>query len=376
MDGMMKHLTRSRGAAAALLLTSIAPVIGAQGTGPARARSHDSVLVRVFGLPEVRLDSLKVLIRELEREPYGSADWLTISRRVDSLVQGRRTGIIMRGILEPRFQAGGLPRIPPSGWLGFLTQGPSQQIDDGSGQHVVYLAYPTIISVDPNSPAERAGILPGDVLVAYNGQDVVNRDFNLTELLRPETRVTITVRRGGETKDFAAKVARGSERIARRRQELESAMTLGALRIERLAPGTPDRPMPPELPRAERPVEAVAPTTRRSVFTSSDANPGARMIVMSMNGMFGASLSAVSAELAKALRLKTGVLVTDAPEETPAWRAGLRAGDVIVRVDDEPVFTVNEFRDRVLTRLQQRAVALQVVRNEKPRTVTLTWPSP
>ena len=377
MDGMMKHLTRSRGAAAALLLTSIAPVIGAQGTRPARARSNDSVLVRVFGLPEVQLDSLKVLIRDLDREPYGSVDWLSISRRLDSLVQGRRTGIVMRGILEPRFQSGGLPGIPPSGWLGFLTQGPSRQVIDGSGQHVVYFGYPTIISVDPNSPAERAGILPGDVLVAYNGQDVVNRDFNLTELLRPDTRVTITVRREGETKDFAVKVARGSARIAIRRQELESAMTSGALRIERLAPGVPDGPMPPDMPRAQRPVEAVAPTSRRPVFISSDANPGARMLVMSMNGMFGASLSTVNAELAKAFKLKTtGVLVNDVPEETPAWRAGLRTGDVIVSVDEEPVVTVNEFRDRVLTRLQQRAVTVQVVRNQKPRTVTLTWSSP
>jgi serine protease DegQ len=113
----------------------------------------------------------------------------------------------------------------------------------------------------------------------------------------------------------------------------------------------------------------------RAVIVSGDANPGERTFVLS-NGMFGASMSTVSADLAKALRLKTGVLVNEVPEQTPAWRAGLRTGDVIVSVDEQPVLSLNEFRDRVLTRLRQRAVALQVVRNQKPRTVTLTWSSP
>jgi membrane-associated protease RseP (regulator of RpoE activity) len=375
MDGMMKHLTRSRGAAAALLFTSIAPVVGAQGTEPARARSHDSVLVRVFGLPEVRLDSLKVMIRELEREPYGSADWLTISRRVDSLVHARKPNIVLRGMLQPSFGSATLPAIPPSGWLGFVTQGLSEHIVDGTGQHVVYFGYPTIISVDPNSPAEKAGILRGDVLLAYNGRDIVNNDFNLTRLLRPDTKVTITVRRGDEIKEFSATVARGPEQIARRRRELESNLTSGALRIERLAPDAPDEPPQLEVPRAG-PRRENALRAGRSVVISRDANSVAPMLVLSMNGMFGANMSTVSAELAKALSLKTGVLVTDVPEETPAWRAGLRSGDVIVRVDDEPVLTLSEFRNRVLTRLQQRAVALQVVRNQKPRTVTLTWSSP
>lgn len=372
MDGMMKHLTLSRGAAAALLLTSVAPVLGAQGTEPVRARPQDSVFVRMFGMPGILMDSLKVLIRAYEREPYGSADYLAITRRIDSLLMSRKPTLVTRR-LEPRFGPGTMPAIAPTGWLGFVTQGPSEQIIDRTGQHVIYFAYPAILSVDPSSPAEKAGIAPGDLLIAYNGQDVVNHDFNLTQLLRPETKVGITVRRDGETKEYSVVVARGPQRIVTRRKQLEAAMTTGTMRIERVGP---DGPIPAEGPRAGPRGEGAVRVPGGEVIVSDDPIPGARMLVMSMNGMFGASLSAVSAELAKALRLKTGVLVTEAPEETPAWRAGLRAGDVIVRVDDEPVFTVNEFRDRVLTRLQQHAVALQVVRNQKPRTVTLTWSSP
>ena len=40
------------------------------------------------------------------------------------------------------------------------------------GDFIQYFAYPSIIAVDPESPAQRAGIVTGDVLIAYNGLDV------------------------------------------------------------------------------------------------------------------------------------------------------------------------------------------------------------
>ena len=361
MDRMMKHLTRSRGAAAALLLTTIAPVIRAQETEPARARPRgDTVVLRVFGGRGIPMDSLRTLIRVWEREPVGSADWVTITRHVDSVLLAERAAAFARGIVERQLQPRLAAAAAPTGWLGFLTQGPSEQIVDATGQHVIYYAHPTIISVDPNSPAERAGIAPGDVLVAYDGLDVVNRDFNLGQLLRPERRLGITVRRDGESKDFSVTVARIPQRIKVRRRDLEAAPGVAA-RLEAGEPPEPrfGVPMPPRDPTAMPPMPS-----------------GARMFVLPANGMFGASLAAVSAELAKALNLKLGVLATDVPEDSPAWRDGLRSGDVIVTVEGVPVRSVNEFRDRVLTHLRKHSVALQVVRNQKPRAVTLSWSSP
>lgn len=360
MDRMTTHLTRSRGAVAALLLTTIAPAIRAQEPEPARARPRgDTVVVRVFGGRGIPMDSLRSLIRVWEREPVGSADWATITRHVDSVLLAEKRAVFARNLAEGRL-ARMAPAAAPTGWLGFLTQGPSEQIVDGAGQHVIYFAHPTIISVDPNSPAERAGIAPGDVLVAYNGLDVVNRDFNLTQLLRPERKIAISVRRDGESKEFSVTVARGPQRIKSRRQDFEAAraMIMGQ-RAE------PDEP--PE-PAMAAPMPRVAPTPMPPM-------PGmSRMFVIS--GLFGASLVAVSPELAQALKLKTGVLATDVPEETPAWHDGLRAGDVIVTVQGVPVRSVSEFRDRVLTNLQKQSVALQVVRGQKPRTIVLSWPSP
>lgn len=356
MDRMMKHLTRSRGAAAALLLTAIAPSLGAQETQPARARPRDSVFVRMFTMPGLSMDSLKVLVRALEREQYGSADWLAITRRVDSLMAQQQT-LMARKMTEGRLMPRGLTAFAPTGWLGFLTQGPSQQIIDGTGQHVIYFAHPQIISVDPNSPAERAGITPGDVLIAYNGLDVVNRDFNVTELLQPNRRVSITVRRDGEDREFAVRVARQPERIVVRRRDLDAPLP-AEIRVE-----------PPDPP--ERIVGMVAPR-----LPAMPVAPAAGLVMISPNGMFGATLSTVSPELARVYRVKPGVLANEVPEDSPAWRSGLRTGDVILRVEGQPVLTVSEFRDCVLTRLQQHSVALQVLRDQKPRTIRLSWPSP
>jgi len=101
------------------------------------------------------------------------------------------------------------------------------------------------------------------------------------------------------------------------------------------------------------------------------------MVVLATNGVFGASLSTVNSELARVLNLRAGVLVTDVPEETPAFRAGLRTGDVIISVGDQPVISLLELRQRVAALASDHSIALQVAsRNQKPRTVTISVAPP
>jgi S1-C subfamily serine protease len=95
------------------------------------------------------------------------------------------------------------------------------------------------------------------------------------------------------------------------------------------------------------------------------------------NGVFGASVSTVSGELGRMLNLKAGVLVNDVPEDSPAFRAGLRTGDVITGVGDQPIVSLYELRQRVLLLSRARAIPLQVTsHNQKTRTVTVSVTSP
>lgn len=68
-----------------------------------------------------------------------------------------------------------------------------------------------------------------------------------------------------------------------------------------------------------------------------------------------------------------GVLVASVREDSPAAEAGLRAGDVILRVDDEPVRDPGELM-REIARADAGDVELRVLRDRQERTLRATLP--
>lgn len=348
---------RNRAIAAALV--ACAGTLDAQQ--PAPARRDSGVVVRLFAPNAISLDSLRALIREFDRERVGTQRWMALSGRLDSLVHitvAPGSNLFTRRVLDVEASQPTWNRL---GWIGFTTQGPSRQLNMNGELYVTQFAYPLIVTVDPQSPAEKAGIMAGDILVAYNGVDVVNREFNLTTLLKPDSKVTVTVRRDGESKDYQLVVAKTPRRITERRA------------FEAVTPAVAG-----EMPDDPR---RVAPTRRGFAFPSgrgvaSTLVPGSILMITS-NGVLGASVSTVNNELARALNLRAGVLVNDVPEDSPAFRAGLRIGDVITAVGDQPVISLLELRQRVAALAREQAIALQVTsRNQKTRTVTVSLKPP
>lgn len=144
--------------------------------------------------------------------------------------------------------------------------------------------------VEGDSPADKAGVQPGDVITRFDGKSI-DKASDLPRLVgntKPGTHSTLTVFRRGATKDLGIVVA-----------EIEPDKTVKtAARDEK--PKTPD-------------------------------------IAQSL----GLSVSDLSADEKKELKLKGGVkvdAVTDA-----AQRAGLREGDVIVAVANTSVSSVKDF---------------------------------
>lgn len=366
---MSKNLAKTFGGAAALL--SVAGMASAQGATPRRDSTRTE---RVVILPG-RTDSIMVLAGRIAQEAYGSVAWIKASVALDSLIaHGTSTRFVKVGM--PGFALRSFPMV--KGWLGFTAQGPSIRMSDSTGaQHIRFFAYQDIVSVDPGSPAERAGIMPGDIVVAYNGVDLLNHEFNLGDMLVPKKRLDMTVKRDGEVKDYALTVANVPEDIVRRRAEMDRAV-----QIELRAPGGAlvmggdgvELPLRGGLVRARGGGEAGGVGAAGGI-RGRGLNPGAyKMFVLQPNGLFGAKLSDVNEDLAKFLKIQKGILVNDVPEDTPAFRAGLRMGDVIVTADNDSVSTVGELRSLIGRRLGDRSVALQVVRQQRVRKLTVSWP--
>lgn len=411
------------GSRGACRLSTVALLVStAAGTfaGPAAAQSagrstpaprHDSVTmveVRGFGPTQrarVRavLDSLT---RRLNGEPLDAVDRERIGREIDEVVfmlerltrDGALAGSLARSFGSPfdsgfpfsidsaaalRFRgARGLDRArlgesdDPGfpvirGWIGITTQGPqfTPRVRDGA-LFIRYATYPEIISVEPNSPAERAGIARGDVLLAYDGKDVVRESINLTRLLAPRRRVRVTIDRDGDRRDYQLTVQVAPEHLLHRRMEL------GLLEPAE-APDVPEgaaapTPLPvPRTPRAPRPEEGWVPAPPRVPTTAR--TPRAVLVVPERSdAVLGATVAAVDRDLGSNFGVSSGVLMVRVARGSPAWTAGLRTGDVVVRAGGRDVDTVSELQ-RALAGGSGHGVKLELVRRRRLVTIDARW---
>ncbi len=93
--------------------------------------------------------------------------------------------------------------------------------------------YLTIVAPMPGSPAEKAGLRPGDVVIAVDGSDMTGIDGDLVvqHILGPKgTTVRLTIRREGEPKPLEFEVVRDSIIVP----SVESRMLSGDIAYVRL----------------------------------------------------------------------------------------------------------------------------------------------
>lgn len=246
-------------------------------------------------------------------------------------------------------------RYSTPGYLGVTFDGPSTKMQRGDEIIVRFLDYPRIALVEPSSPAERAGIQEGDTLLAFNGDDVRDRAISLTKLLVPERRIIVRIRREGNAKDVRVKIDSSPDYMISR------AVT---------APMAVIPPMAPRAPSVR--VDVVSP--HAAPMPSAEAAPvmaGPTVWVIT-DGIGGAKLESISEGLGKALGVESGVLVLKVGPGTPAYKAGLRDGDVILRADGRSVRTVRELRALVESQ-EDEGVKLVIQRDKRQREVTLRW---
>ncbi len=91
-------------------------------------------------------------------------------------------------------------------------------------------------------------------------------------------------------------------------------------------------------------------------------------------GYLGIVIQNLTAELAESFDVKPGkgILVAQVSEDSPAQKAGLRQGDVIVKFRGKQVSDVGDFRNRVALTAPGSKVELTVLRDGKEKTLEVT----
>jgi serine protease Do len=91
-------------------------------------------------------------------------------------------------------------------------------------------------------------------------------------------------------------------------------------------------------------------------------------------GYMGVSLQGMSPELASQFGLKSdhGAIVGDVTPGKPGEKAGLKSGDVIVKIDGEEVKDSNDLTMKVTSHAPGSTVSLDVIRDGKPMKINVT----
>src|SRR6266513_5365904 len=97
---------------------------------------------------------------------------------------------------------------PPTGWFGVRIS--DQAMVDERG-NAFFDSYPVISSVDSGSPAARAGVRPGDVLLSFNSHDMRGGTVELSKWLRAGAPFVLKVRRNDATRTIRGTLGRRPE---------------------------------------------------------------------------------------------------------------------------------------------------------------------
>ena len=208
-----------------------------------------------------------------------------------------------------------------------------------------------ITSVDAESAAAKAGLKEGDVVLEYNGQRVEGWEQlrRLVSETPPQREVKIGIWRSGAAQTLTATV--GSRKDARANGETIVTPFGGDSFSFRIGPA-PATPFPPsiEIPQ----------------FRTFAQN---RTI-----GIFGESLGQEE-QLAEFFGVKSGILIRSVVKGSAAEKAGIKAGDVLTKIDDTVVSSPAEISSALRAAGSGRTFTVTVVRNKKEMALTVTLDS-
>lgn len=201
-----------------------------------------------------------------------------------------------------------------------------------------------ITMVDQDAPAAKAGLKEHDVITDFNGQRVEGGE-QFKRFIRetpPGRVVTLGIMRDGQPMQIKATLGDRKEQMTREMRKY-----------------TIVTPRPPQVVVPDIDIDIPA------------------MEIMSPAVSTGIVVDNLTPQLAQFFGVKAGqgVLVKSVEKGSVAEKGGMRAGDVIIKVDNDTIESRSDYRQAIRHR-ENETVKVVVVRDKKEQTLTLTLPPP
>jgi S1-C subfamily serine protease len=215
------------------------------------------------------------------------------------------------------------------GWLGIYLDNSRPSVIPGV----------SIKRIEEGSPAQKAGLTPGDLLLKYDGRQIKD-DVQFVQLVQ-DTALGTKVKMD----------------IVRQGRPVSSTVVIGAR-----------KPMPNRGKLSFNLTGNFDPNANGIVPELTPANP--RLLM-------GLGTEMLTPPLAEALQLpqQTGLLVLEVASNLPADNAGVVAGDIILSIDGQPIMDAPSFASFLLTHNWNAQSVLKVLRKGQERTIVVQLPT-
>lgn len=232
----------------------------------------------------------------------------------------------------------------PGSWIGVSVREATD--DDAAKAKLAQPAGVVVESIQDGSPAARAGLRVGDLVLDYRGERVLSvRHFTrLVQESAPRRAVSVVVMRGTERQtldvvpEFSGELGNLSSRdFGRQLRE----------RIQRDLPRNFNFNIDPD-------------------FLQRRGLAGGRNL--------GITLAPLSDQLAEYFGVKEGALVSSVQTGSAAAEAGLRAGDVITAINGRMVRDASDVTAEIRRALPAGTLEISVMRDKKSLTLKATLP--
>jgi len=204
------------------------------------------------------------------------------------------------------------------GWLGVQIQDVTRELAESFGMKKPEGAL--VSKVVPDSPAEKAGLQIGDIITEFNGQSVYSSSElpPMIGMTAVNSDATLKIIRQGNSKTLNFKIGR-----------------------------LPDQPG--QMAKSQEP----------------ETKP---------NNKLGIVVTDLSPEQRKRLEITSGGVLVQQVGKGPAKDAGVQPGDVILRIQNQPIRNSNDFNQAMEGLAAGRSIAVLIQRNGNPGFLALKMP--